>query len=127
MDLKDLKNEILSCGIPVDRLFPPVAEGSSLIVAVSPGDYLASTIARAVEDTDAHLLNLNVSDDRTEDDELMVHLRIDRRHALAAARSLERYGYRVVAVDSGNSTQDESVDDDTTRERVNALLRYLEI
>lgn len=103
-----------------------MAEGSSLIVAVNAADYLASTIARAVEDTDAHLLNLNVAEDRTEHDELMVHLRIDRRHALAAARSLERYGYRVVAVDSGTGG-DDAIDDETTRQRVNALLRYLEI
>ncbi len=122
-----MKKEILSCGVPVERLFPPLDEGSTLVVAIPPGNYLASTIVKAVEDIDAHLLNLNVAADRTDDGELMVHLRIDRRHALSAARSLERYGYRVIAVDSANGSAEDRVDDETTRERVNALLHYLEI
>lgn len=113
-------------------LFGPVADGSIVEIAVRPSDYSASVIARAIEDVDAHLINLNVMSRRTEHDELLVHLRIDRRAAHAAARSLERYGLRVVSVSEGQS--DDADDDggrgdsdDTTRERINELLRMLEV
>lgn len=119
----------MSCSTPISRLFPPLAEGSSLVVAVRQADYLASALARAVEDSDAHLLNLNVGADRTDDDELLVHLRVDRRNTSAVAHSLERYGYRVVEADNIGSV-DNSADPDldaTTRDRINSLIRYLEI
>ena len=117
--------EILGDQITLDRLFPPVDEGSQLLVAVSPVDYTASTVARAVEDTDAHLINLNVLADRSGADELMVHLRVDRRDGNAVARSLERYGYRVVDMQSTGEADDSA--DDSARDRVNQLLRLLEV
>ncbi|MDE5968732.1 MAG: hypothetical protein K2G64_06475, partial [Muribaculaceae bacterium] len=65
MALNDDNYKILGDCVTLERLLPPVSEGSELVVAITPADYLASTIARAVEDTDAHLLNLNVMDNRT--------------------------------------------------------------
>lgn len=110
----------------LDRLVPPMTDGSTIIVAVDPSDFLASRMARAVEDTDAHLLNLNVTAERTPHDELIVHLRVDRRNGDAVARSLERYGYRILSVENAATMGGPDLDD-ATRDRVNALLRYLEI
>ena len=45
------------------RLMPENPETGRLTVACAPADYSASIIARAVEDVDAHLLNLNVTAD----------------------------------------------------------------
>ncbi|GFI52668.1 hypothetical protein IMSAGC021_00974 [Muribaculaceae bacterium] len=47
----------------IERLFPKMEESSTLVLTCRRGDYSASRIARAVDDADAHLLNLNVTAD----------------------------------------------------------------
>lgn len=78
-------------------------------------EYAASRIARAVEDCDAHLLNLNITADTPSADEVVVELRVSHRNPVAVMRSLERYGYTAVA-DIPDSTGAEAL-----------LQRYLEI
>ena len=69
-------------------------ESSTLVLTCRRGDYSASRIARAVEDADAHLLNLNVTaDSERSDSRIVAELRISHRDPEAAARSLERYGF----------------------------------
>ena len=113
-------------------VFPPGPEMSCLLVEVSPDDYLASVIARAVEDCDAHLLNLNVLEGMGEDGgRRVVVLRIDRRNAPAVARSLERYGMSVLAMggaDKGDYADGEAdLYEEVARSRVNDLLRRLSV
>ena len=65
----------------LERLFPPVRESSMLMVACRRGDYSASRIARAVEDCDAHLLNLNVTADTDSfDNRIVAELRVGHRY-----------------------------------------------
>ena len=116
-------------------LFPAVGESSRLLVGCSKEDYSASRIARAVEDCDAHLLNLNVTaagsdapdgaayasgDDRPFP--VVVDLRVSHRNPAGVGRSLERYGYTVL-----DSSTDDLADDDTTRRRIDEFFRFLEI
>ena len=118
-----------------DYLFPPVAESSRLLVGCRREDYSASRIAHAVEDCNAHLLNLNVTDmgqNAAYDDDdygvsdgkfpVMCDIRVSHRNAESISRSLERYGYTVLM-----STDSETQDDSTLRRRINELFRYLEI
>ena len=71
----------------LERLFPQMEESSTLVVTCRRGDYSASRIARAVEDADAHLLNLNVtSDSERSDNRITAELRISHRDPEAAAR-----------------------------------------
>lgn len=117
----------VECPVPaadrLDRLFPRNDDASVLVVTCHASDYSASRIARAVEDCDAHLLNLNVTaETRGEGSWLTVELRVSVRNAASVARSLERYGYSVVAF----SGPDAEGDDDTLRRRVNELLRYID-
>ncbi len=84
--------------------------------------YSASLIARAVEDADAHLLNLNVTGHTSADEALIVELRISHRNAVAVARSLERYGIEVLSFDNAAGP-----DIDTARRRVNELMHYLNV
>ncbi len=124
---------------PVDEYFyPPVSDSSRLIVGCSRADYSASRIARAVEDCDAHLLNLNVTspgmrypseadlDLSPEGGEsrfpIVCDIRVSHRDAAAITRSLERYGYTVIDWQSDNVA-----DSDTSRQRIEHLFRYLEI
>ena len=108
----------------LQRLFPQVEDSSRLTVCCPRFDYSASRIARAVEDCDAHLLNLNVTSAGAANPfgsgEVAVEIRVSHRNASAVARSLERYGYRVVAVEHA-----QGADDPTMRDRVNELIHYL--
>ncbi len=100
--------------------FPPVEESSRLLIACRPSDYMASEIARAVEDADARLLNLNVT--AIDIDGLTVTaLRVARRDPQPVARSLERYGYTIVECSAPHA------DDDTLRARYDELMHYLSI
>lgn len=120
-----------------DYLFPPVAESSRLLVACRAEDYSASRIAHAVEDCDAHLLNLNVTsmgyktDDEFEREShssetgkfpVVFDLRVSHRNPESISRSLERYGYTVLRL-QGNTDPDE----EKLRSRIDNLFRYLEI
>lgn len=125
LSAKDIKN------LSTAELFMPAPEACHLLVACRRDDYAASRIARAVEDVDAHILNLNLLSPRRADDEadtpadcILVGLRVGRRDASAVVRSLARYGYEVVDFDGPAVT---GYDDDTARTRAEALLRYLEM
>ena len=105
------------------RLFPVQEEASELSLRCRRADYSASAVARAVEDCDAHLLNLNVTSAAGPDpDDLIVDIRINHRNALSVAHSLERYGYEVENIVG----LDPSVDD-TVRDRIGLLIRNLEL
>lgn len=105
-----------------EALFPSNGESARFLVGCRRSDYSASRIARAVEDCDAHLLNLNVTSLERPDAEVVVDLRVDRRNPSAVMRSLERYGYEVLEYDGWRT-----LDDDTARERYEELMHYLSI
>ncbi len=107
----------------IERLYPPLEESSRLLVSCIPADYSASRIARAVEDCDAQLVNLNVTSDGSSlDNRVVFEIRVTHRSPLAVARSLERYGYEVVDVD-----RDAVADDAVMASRLAELMRYLEV
>lgn len=105
-----------------ERRYPPVPESSELTLFSMPDNYSASRIATAVEDCDAHLLNLNLTAERGDRGELVVDLRVDRRNPDSIIRSLNRYGYDVLDVNG-----DESELDDSAQMRAAEILRLLEI
>ena len=98
-----------------EELFPAVPDWTRLQVVCPREDYCASRIARAVEDCDA---GTDGKSDVTFD------IRIDRRDPERVCRSLERYGYTVVA-SAGSATA--GADDSAAMENYRHLMRYLEI
>lgn len=119
MDLKQHK----FCNIDIERLYPRDEDSSELAVLCRPDDFSASQICRAVEDCDAHVLNLNVTSDRTEEGDLVVVVRVNRRGVESIVRSIERFGHVAVPLTDDASSEDYR----RARERVNELLRYLDI
>lgn len=122
------KADIKLKGVPsaeaeLRRLMPPSDESSILRVAVDRRDYIASRLAMAVEDCDAHLLNLNVTSGSDSSSRLLVELRVNHRNPHLIVRSLERYGFEVVDFAAGYSTDDS----ETARRRIDELIHYLEI
>lgn len=120
-----------------EYFFPPVGESSRLLVGCSREDYSASRIARAVEDCDAHLLNLNVTsmgdsadvyDNMASDTTdgkfpVIFDIRVSHRNPSGVTRSLERYGYTVL----DTCSSDDTTDMDASRERIDQFFRFLEI
>ncbi|MCH5318254.1 MAG: hypothetical protein J1E38_00925 [Paramuribaculum sp.] len=106
-----------------ERVFPYAPESTELSVACYRGDFSASRIARAVEDADAHLLNLNITSEVLQTGEIVVDLRISHRSHSAVARSLERYGYNVIQVRDHSAADN----DPTLSERVSQLLTYINV
>jgi len=115
-----------------EYLFPPVADSSRLLVGCRREDYSASRIARAVEDCNAHVLNLNVtalggneSDGRPDAAEsdpkfpVVFDIRVNHRDTSGIMRSLERYGYTVLEAQNARGA-----DDDTFRERIDYFFKY---
>lgn len=103
------------------RRYPRNNEATEIVLCCPPCDYSASLICRAAEDCDAHVLNLNVTDERTETGNIIVDLRINHRDGENVARSLERYGYEVLDYFSP-SRQNEFAE-----ERAEEILRILDI
>lgn len=104
------------------HLFPPAEECSELTVACYRSDYSASRIAHAAEDVDAQILNLNVTSAVSDYGEILVDLRINRRNPYSVARSLERYGYRLVEIRNNGTT-----DTSPLAERIGELLVHLNV
>lgn len=80
----------------LSRQISPRYDCSIIELECPPADYSASVLARAVEDTDAHLVDMLTIP--AEDGNLKVSLRIRCEDPTAASHSLERYGYTVTDV-----------------------------
>lgn len=106
----------------VAKLFPQIQESTELTVTCTPGNYSASAIAHAVEDVDAHLLNLNVVEGTEPMSRTTVMLRVNHSRGESVARSLACYGYDTVEM----TGRPGAVNQDMV-ERVNALLHYLDV
>lgn len=76
------------------KMITPRDDSSVITVACRPEEYSASRLAHAVEDSDAHLVDLWSAPG--ENGNLMVTMRVRRIDPTATVHSLERYGFDVV-------------------------------
>ena len=106
------------------RLFPQLQESTELTVVIPASQYSASAIAHAVEDADAHLLNLNVVAGTTPNSRTTAEKRVNHSRGESVARSLERYGFEVIGMTVSGAGTDIS---DTTASRARALLHMLDL
>ena len=109
-----------------------MTDTTRLLVGCNASNFSASRLARAVEDCDAHLLNLNVTDLRLDPEApLVVDLRVNRRNAEALRRSLERYGYTVLLTErTPSDTTDLTPEDyhsESLRARAREMLYYINL
>ncbi len=107
----------------LETLLPPADDAAELLVAVPPGQYSASAIARAVEDCDTRLLALSITPMRDSRGWPVVMLRVDAASGPAVGRSLERYGYETVHT----LFPGDDLDRRRAMDRANELLRYLSV
>lgn len=85
-------------------------------------DYSASLLARAVEDVDAHLLDIITTPEIDNADILHVSILVSHTDPTAVVHSLERLG-----IETLSSMSTSSVDYQTARERLSQLQLYLNI
>lgn len=106
----------------LEDFFPERPDSSRIMIGTSAADYSASRLARAVEDADAALLNLNITALHVEPWQVTVALRVSHRDPAAVCRSLERYGYHVISAESPLETPDDEIS-----LRYHELMKYLSI
>jgi CBS domain-containing protein len=104
---------------------------SELIAAHTPGgilkievglrDYALAEIARIVEDSDAKILSLYVSQE-ADIDSLSLTIKLNRTELSPVLNAFERYGYRVRAVYGAEIQMDETV-----KRNYESLIRYLSV
>ena len=109
----------------LEVLFPQLGDESHILLGCRREDFSASRIAHAVEDCDAHLINLNVLAMEHPQAETLVDIRVNRRNPVEVARSLRRYGYDVLEIN--NAGPEEDCGDNTLRERIDQVPHYLNI
>ena len=103
----------------IDELYPAIEGSSHLLIGCRKSDFSASRIAKAVEDCDAHMLNLNVMRDESMHYDLLADIRINRISGEAVAR----YGFYVISFSTGSSDSTDS----SLQRRVDELLHYINL
>lgn len=104
------------------RLFPPLDEFTELTITCRAGQYSASAIAHAVEDADAHLLNLNVVGGTYANSDTTIVIRVNHSRGDSVARSLLRYGYETIDMKGTSGMPDSEMVD-----KIKELLHYIEV
>lgn len=107
---------LLACA----EMMPQRPESSTLTVTCTPAEFLASSLARAVEDADAHLLDLYTLP--APGGLVKAVLRVSRLDPSPVARSLERYGFTVSAAEGEVNS-----DHDLALSRLEELRRYFDL
>lgn len=88
----------------IGRMIAARDDCSVITLECAPENYSASVLAHAVEDSDAHLVDLFTAPG--EKGQLMVTLRVRHSDPTAAVRSLERYDFHVLeARSAGDNIQ----------------------
>lgn len=86
----------------IGRMIAARDDCSIITVECAPEDYSASILAQAVEDSDAHLVDLFSVPG--ENGQVKVTLRVRHSDPTAAVRSLERYDFHVIEAHSSGDT-----------------------
>ncbi|MDE6682572.1 MAG: hypothetical protein K2J87_04015, partial [Muribaculaceae bacterium] len=88
------------------RMLPARDDSSFVTLECAPADYSASRISHAVEDSDAHIVDLWSAP--AENGKIRVTIRVRRADPTPTVHNLERYGYDVVEA-SASEYQDAEV------------------
>lgn len=106
----------------IGRMIAARDDCSTITVECRPEEYSASLLAHAVEDSDAHLMDLITTPQ--EDGNMQVTLRVRHSDPSAAVRSLERYEFHVV---EAHGNEDDPRDAAIAAERLLALQTLLNV
>jgi acetoin utilization protein AcuB len=95
--------------------------GGILVLSMNHADYSLSTISRLIEENHAKVLSSIVKEDPLDPTKIRLTLKINQVDLLRIVATLERFNYRVIG------RYQESKPAEEGKERIDMLLRYLDI
>ncbi|MGB3618057.1 MAG: CBS domain-containing protein [Catalinimonas sp.] len=103
------------------RSYAVQTRGGILVMALDERDYSLSEISRLVESNNAKILSAFVGEEEVYPRRLRLTLKINQTDLSHVAATFERFGYQITAQFSEAEVQE------TEKERLDILLRYLDI
>lgn len=100
---------------------PVHAPGSVVVLSMDSRDYSLAELSRFVEENNARILSSSVKEDAVDNSKIKVTLKINREEIGSIVATFERFNYRVI------SRFQETEITDTDRDRIDGLLKYLDI
>ena len=97
-------------------------QGSILVLSMPERDYSLSQISRLIEEENTKILSAYVSPDEMDPYQIKLTLKLNTTDLSRIIATLERFEYRITAKFSDNSA-----DNDVGRDRLDMLLKYLDI
>ena len=95
--------------------------GSILVLSLNSIDYSLAEISRLIEENNAKILSSSVKEDDFDASKLRLTLKINQLDLSKVVATLERFGYKIIA-----RFQETKVNDNQ-KERIDMLLKYLDI
>ena len=95
--------------------------GSILVLSLNSIDYSLAEISRLIEENKAKILSSSVKEDDFDSSKIRLTLKINQLDLNAVIATLERFGYKIIA------RFQETQNNDGQQERLDMLLRYLDI
>lgn len=95
--------------------------GAILVLCMKYNDYSLSEISRLIEENHAKILSSIIKEDPTDPTQIRLTLKINHADMSRIVATLERFGYKVI----GRYQETKPVENE--RERIDMLLRYLDI
>ncbi|MDH3648461.1 MAG: CBS domain-containing protein [Saprospiraceae bacterium] len=102
------------------RSFSFAETGSIIVLEMKKPDYMLSEIARIIESENMAVLNSFITDE-PQSNQILVHLKVNKQDVHRVIAAFERFDYRIKAMYS------ESENTDMYRDRIDALMNYLNI
>ena len=97
-------------------------QGSILVLSMPERDYSLSQISRLIEEENTKILSAYVSPDEMDPYQIKLTLKLNTTDLSRIIATLERFEYRITA-----QFNDNSADNDVGRDRLDMLLKYLDI
>lgn len=97
-------------------------QGSILVLSMPERDYSLSQISRLIEEENTKILSAYVSPDELDPYQIKLTLKLNATDLSRIIATLERFEYRITA-----QFNDTSADNDVANDRLDMLLKYLDI
>ena len=95
--------------------------GGIIVISMDSRDYSLTEISRLIESNNAKILSSSIKDELNEPGRIKLTLKINQTDLSHIVSTLERFGYKITARFQEHSTAESS------KERIDILLKYLEI
>lgn len=100
---------------------PIQAQGSVLVISMDGVDYSLAELSRLVEENNGRILSSSIKQDPSDSSKIKVTLKINLEDISAIVATFERFEYKII------SRFQETIVTDSDRDKIDELLKYLDI